>query len=438
MKLIVWCFLISVSSSGFSSETASVDDVMEWIKTEPMLDPPVKGTVVNFGEMNTLRPWMVPGLFDEMLFPETEVTIQETIAYTFHKSFVDATKHHAGESAIAADGALENYSAGQPFSHEQIMAADPEKAGYMIAWNRVNRWRYYGYKMSGGEILYLGSKSGDAPLDKDRGLNGGGSLDRALTVEFQSAILSHLPMLKSQNYRMEGGDSKTTHYKEYFGFLAPHNVAGTKFVVERMLEPHADDQVNIYSPTERRVRRFSAKERADSFMGTNFTLDDVEGFSGRTLDYEWKFLGTKKVLAVSDSAHEEPQYFGPYSRVPHDRWQLRDCYVVEATSVWEGHPYKKRIIFVDAQTFNIAMQVVVNRKDQLWKVFFMTYKWRGSKDGTAKNITESMPHPVMDAAIDLIDNTATLAHVGKDVVFPVMTDRKVRRVFSVSSLGEGK
>jgi hypothetical protein len=438
MKLVVLCFLISLSSSGFTSETASIDDVVAWIKTEPMLDPPVKGTVVKFGEMNALRPWMVPGLFHEMLFPETEVTIQETTVYKFHKSFVDATKHHAGESTIASDGALENYSAGQPFSHDQIMAAKPDKAGYMIAWNRVNRWRHYGYKMSGGEILYLSAKPGDAPLDKDRGLNGGGSLDRALTVEFQSAILSHLPMLKNQNYRMEGGDSKTTHYKEYFGFLAPHNVAGTKFVVERMLEPHADDQVNIYSPTERRVRRFSAKERADSFMGTNFTLDDVEGFSGRILDYEWKFLGTKKVLAVSDSAHEDPQYFGPYSRVPHDRWQLRDCYVVEATSVWEGHPYKKRIMFVDAQTFNIAMQVVVNRKDQLWKIFLMTYKWRGSKDGTSKNITESMPHPVMDAAIDLIDNTATLAYVGKNIEFPVMTDRKVRRVFSVSSLGEGK
>jgi hypothetical protein len=438
MKLIVLCFLISLSSSGFTAERVSVDDVMKWIKTEPMLDPPVKGTVVKFGQMNTLRPWMVPGLFEEMLFPGTEIKIQETTEYQFHKSFVDATKRHAGESTIIADGALENYSAGQPFSHEQIMAANSNKAGYMVAWNRVNRWRHYGHKMSGGEILYLGAKSGDAPLDKDRGLNGGGSLDRALTGELQTAILSHLPMLKDQNYRMKGSDSKTTHYKEYFGFLAPHNVAGTKFVVERMLDPHADDQVNIYSPTERRVRRFSAKERADSFMGTNFTLDDIEGFSGRVLDYEWQFLGTKKVLAVSDSAHEGPQFFGPYSRVPQDRWQLRDCYVVEATSVWEGHPYQKRIMFIDAQTFNIATQLVVNREDQLWKVFLVTYKWRGSKDGTARNITESMPHTVMDVAIDLISNTATLAHMGLDLEFPVMNARKVRRVFSVSSLGEGK
>ena len=106
MKLIVLCFLISLSSSGFTAERVSVDDVMKWIKTEPMLDPPVEGTVVKFGQMNTLRPWMVPGLFEEMLFPGTEIKIQETTEYQFHKSFVDATKRHAGESTIIADGAF--------------------------------------------------------------------------------------------------------------------------------------------------------------------------------------------------------------------------------------------------------------------------------------------------------------------------------------------
>ena len=41
--------------------------------------------------------------------------------------------------------------------------------------------------------------------------------------------------------------------------------------------------------------RFSAKERADSFMGSNATLDDIEGFSGRVLDHSWS-------LNIADSA----------------------------------------------------------------------------------------------------------------------------------------
>ena len=163
--------------------------------------------------------------------------------------------------------------------------------------------------------------------------------------------MNNLAMLEKQNYRMKGRDADTRYFKEYFGFLSPHNVAGTKFVIERMPDPHAADQVNTYLPSERRVRPFSAKERADSFMGSNATLDDIEGFSGRVLDYKWKLLGQKKVLAVSDSGNDWPQSFGPYSRVPDDRWQLRDCYVLEVTSIWEAHPYKKRIMFMDKQTF---------------------------------------------------------------------------------------
>ena len=52
-------------------------------------------------------------------------------------------------------------------------------------------------------------------------------------------------------------------------------------MVERSLDPTEEDQVSSYLPRERRVRRLSAEERADKFMGSNFTLDDFEAFSGR-------------------------------------------------------------------------------------------------------------------------------------------------------------
>ena len=436
MKHISLFFVLIFLSSVQAAVTP--EDVNAWIKTKPMLDPPAAGTVVTFDNVRSLDPWIVPGLFQEMSFPGTEITIQKTADYVFHETFNEATRRHSGEAKIGSDGALENYSAGQPFSHEQILEADATTAGYMIGWNRVHQWRHFGPKSSGGKALYLGSTQNDVvPLNAPEGLFGGGSLERTLTIQYQRVYLNHLSMLGDKNYRMKGADSKV-HFKELMGFLAPHNVAGTKFVIERKLDPRADDQVNIYSPTERRVRRLSAKERADSFMGTDFTLDDVEGFSGRTLDYKWSFLGMRKVLAVSDSAHDFPQYFGPYSRVPRDRWQLRDCYVVEVISIWDGHPYKKRIMFVDAQTFNITTELAIDRQDRIWKVFQATYKWQGEADGTAKDIATSMPHPVMDGAIDIINNTATLVHVGKDIEFPEMTKRAVRRVFSVSALGEGK
>ena len=289
MKHISTFFILICLSSGAAAVTP--EDVDAWIKTKPMLDPPAAGTLVTFDNVRSLEPWIVPGLFEEMSFPGTEIAIQKTVDYVFHRTFNEATRKHAGEAKIGSDGALENFSAGQPFSHEQILEADATTAGYMIGWNRVHQWRHFGPKSSGGKALYLGSTQNDVvPLNAPEGLFGGGSLERTLTIQYQRVYLNHLSMLGDKNYRMKGADSKV-HFKELMGFLAPHNVAGTKFVIERKLDPRADDLVNIYSPTERRVRRLSAKERADSFMGTDFTLDDVEGFSGRTLDYKWSFLG---------------------------------------------------------------------------------------------------------------------------------------------------
>ena len=77
--------------------------------------------------------------------------------------------------------------------------------------------------------------------------------------------------------------------------LSPFDVAGLKLVVERPLDQSEGDQVNSYLPTERRVRRLSAKERADSWLGTNWTLDDFEGYSGLVMDNRWRLLGEKVI-----------------------------------------------------------------------------------------------------------------------------------------------
>ena len=68
-------------------------------------------------------------------------------------------------------------------------------------------------------------------------------------------------------------------YKEFIEVFSPYDMAGLKFVIERPIDQYKGDQVNSISH-ERRVRRLSAKERADSYIGTNWTLDDFEGFSG--------------------------------------------------------------------------------------------------------------------------------------------------------------
>ena len=49
------------------------------------VDPPVPGTVIGADGVDTLAPWIPPGLLDEFRFPELQVEIQETGDHRAHQ-----------------------------------------------------------------------------------------------------------------------------------------------------------------------------------------------------------------------------------------------------------------------------------------------------------------------------------------------------------------
>ncbi len=422
--------------NAFAAEVTR-DDIDTWLATSVVIDPPVAGTIVTIDDLSSLQAWIPPGFYEEFEFPEVQVEIQETADYVMHQSYVDATQRFNGQPSIGADGRLENYVAGQPFSAEQIANAEPDIGGYMLAWDQIHRWQYYGYKIDELTMSYVDSTSNRVPLDAKSGLNGGGSLNRSLTQSFHRVYLNKLAMLADNNYRVDATDSDTRLFKDFMEFLDPFNVKGTKFVVERMLDQHADDQVNSYFPTERRVRRISAQERSDRFMGATGTLDDFEGFSGRVLDYKWSYLGQKPILYVADTKHELQQTFGPQSRLTDDRWQVRNCHVVEVRSVWEGHPYRSRVLFLDAQTFSVALSLIFNHDNVLWKTFQPTYRGPRPVEGAEASLETSIQSWRAQMYIDRLENTSTVVRALTETVHPTMTTAEIKRIFSVSSLTSG-
>ena len=342
---IGFCLLVCSLALIDTAHSASFEEVDSWLNSEILLDPPTPASMISQSDLKTLVPWLPPGVLHEFDFPELKLEIQAYSEKKPHIDFLNASKKYLGTASIGDDGSLFNYQAGQPFTHQQIVDANPKIAGYMIAWNNIHRWQHYGIRIKEMFFAYVGSQSGPSPLAPEKNLLGGGSIDRVLTMTWKRVYLNKLAMLPDKDYKMDVKDSDTRLYKEYMEFLSPFNVKGTKFVVERMIDPHEEDLVNTYLPTERRVRRFSAKERSDAFMGSNGTFDDIEGFSGRVLDYDWEYLGEKKVLATTNSRQTtNVVFYGPHSRLPDDFYQLRDVYVVKASPVWDGNPVKMRVM----------------------------------------------------------------------------------------------
>ena len=420
-----------------SANVSAVDyqEVMTWLdenKSAPTdgLAPGIYGQ----GKVADLGRYLPPGYVDEFDFPELELELTATQQYAAHPVYQRATEQFTGQAGIASDGTLENYTAGKPFSHEQIINADAVAGGFMVAWDHIHRWQNMGYRNE-ATISYIepsASGSGDL-LD---GMHGGGNVTRHLEMFYHRVYLSGLATQADNDYRLDVDGSDHLFFKEYIEMLAPFDIAGLKLVVERPLDQTLGDQVNSYLPTERRVRRLSAKERSDSWLGTNWTLDDFEGFSGLVMDNDWRFIGEKVMLHVASSKHDRPQFHGPISIIPLDRWQLRSCYVVEAIPRWDGHPYGRRLMFLDQQTFSVVMTMVFDRSDQLSKVMTTAYEYSDDHDSPPVELSTPRWHASM--VVNKQERSANIAAATKQAEFVTVKASKVRKLFSVSNLTGGR
>ncbi len=79
---------------------------------------------------------------------------------------------------------------------------------------------------------------------------------------------------------MKGDDSTLVR------FLSPANIKGTGFL-------SVDDNDWLYLPVLKKVRRIATKEKGGSFMGSDFSYDDVGGYSWEQ-DFHSKLLSTEE------------------------------------------------------------------------------------------------------------------------------------------------
>ena len=436
-RYLIWAlfffFPALYASDSIANDEASVGRWLEETKDAP-LDGLKEGTY-DRKDLDKLANYFPPGLLEQLDFDGFELDLTKSQSYKKHESFIEATEKFLGQAQLTSEQQLTNYVAGQPFSAEQIKETTAEIAGTMIAWNNVHRWHYYGYSVENG-LAFIRPSAENSTTKLPTGFEGGGDVYRNITMIYHRVYLSGLSTEKSTDYKLPVDGSDKYLFKEYLEMLSPYDVAGMKFVLERPIEQKEGDQVNSYLPTERRVRRLSAKERADSYIGTNWTFDDFEGWSGMVIDNEWKLIGKKVVPHVLSSGTEVPRFFGPMSTIPRDRWQLRRCYVVEAVPKWEGHPYGRRLIFIDEENFLIPMTLVFNRQGQLWKIFITTYQ--KDADVPEPTIEESLPRWRGSVAINLLDDSANVSPAIGPTNFPKVKASTVRKIFSISNLTGGR
>ncbi|HKB91251.1 MAG TPA: outer membrane lipoprotein-sorting protein [Opitutaceae bacterium] len=138
-----------------------------------------------------------------------------------------------------------------------------------------------------------------------------------------------------ERIRLTSGPSKlipgTTDNRRLITFDAPSDVKGTKTLL--IEHSNADDDMWIYLPAMKKVRRLVASNKRDSFVGTDFSYGDVIGHK------------------VTDWLHKP---------IKEDKADGKECYVIE--SVPKNHEiqdisgYSKRVSWIDKESW-VAVRV---------------------------------------------------------------------------------
>lgn len=146
--------------------------------------------------------------------------------------------------------------------------------------------------------------------------------------------IREMTMLR-KNYGEPGGDQKYFMY-----FFQPADVKDMTFMVYKY--PVKDDDRWLFVPAINMVRRIAAQDKRSSFVGSDFTYEDV---SGRD---------------IGDDTH---------AIVKEEKLGARDCYVVKSTPKAADVDYSYKLSWIDKASFLPVKEEYYDRRGELYKVF---------------------------------------------------------------------
>ena len=356
--------------------------------TIPELPP---GSVLSKDNWEQGKNVLPPELLDKVRAGEFEIRTQETTDLPVSEAYIEATRKHAGQVRLGEDGELEGYVAGQPFP--VLDPADPH-SGVKAAWN-------YRYRDSGNTVQWWGSF---------RSVGESGNVDREMEFYYILAYGMHRPP-SSDGSNPNRWEKEGVLYKEFYQVLAPFDMKNTMSLKHRYNEDQRKDDDWYYTPSARKIRKLIVRHE-DTIMDTDFLNEDFFGFSGYIHAYNWKLLGTKRLLAPVGTRAASTTYGGKGGWYPVDPWELREMVVLEGTPKAADHPYGRRVLYIDQQMYVPIYTLIYDRQGKHYKILFEVY---GNPKYNPGNEHVRVPVWVGESMIDHQGGHASVSFMTKTV-----------------------
>ncbi len=354
------------------------------------------GDVITKDNADKVKDLLSPGNY-ELVRRGMILNIVPTGHLDWPPPYKAATEKYHAQVALMPDGSLKNYVAGLPFP--LFDPNDPQMAT-KIMWNFSFRPLYSDdIDMRFPEVASYGpTSSGDA-------------LSYFMVGHF--AFYNNIGRIEVPPIPTDP-DAAASGIRYRFGFypfLEPSDLRGYGLIRLRHVDPNTEDNVWVYNPSTRRLRRQTASILSDAIAalpgfggigggggraaggasgsGASTYVNTIDpdsyfGFSAKVEDFTYKYLGEKEMLA-SVEAKQSPEQVCPSDghTICPENWEMRHLYMVEADAKpGTDLSIPKRILFIDSEGWFITASDQFDRDGKLWKTLatFQTYRDRPVPD----------------------------------------------------------
>jgi hypothetical protein len=164
----------------------------------------------------------------------------------------------------------------------------------------------------------------------------------------------------------------------YYEAIEPRDQYGQAYVWLKRVQPDIADNLLVYTPLTRRIRKMSSSDRQDQAVGADYTYDDLntlgQKLTPKVYPYKVRLLEEREFLVPSYTMTGE-EYFDSKSQFlwRNLTFERRPLYVIEMEQLDPTYVYSKRIYYIDKESFLILAYEFYDQKGRLWRTSNIMY-----------------------------------------------------------------
>jgi hypothetical protein len=145
------------------------------------------------------------------------------------------------------------------------------------------------------------------------------------------------------------------------------------------LDPNKADQLMVYIPSLRRIRKLSATDSQDPVMGQDIIYDDTEGFmqklSPTRYPYTYELMADREFLLPAYTLDGAEYVSSKEIELRNMKFERRPIYVVKMTQLDPNYVYSSRIFYIDKETFDFFHIENYDQKNRLYRTYDRNYSF---------------------------------------------------------------